>query len=237
MLTGRDRKMVSTILDGDSSKIARFNALGLHYNIASAKIYEVRLGAKDPFDRDFQQYIIAGLIAFDMQRMMGESQFVYRYEEGCFALRLEAALRETRQSLEPLLESSILATSLSEQGSTIRAIYERLATNGGLSLDNRGHRFDVGATKVLHFLNPNLFAIVDSNARRAYAPAQRTHFGDPKGGVLPSEWYVECMRCAQLDILNYGADRFQALEPGTPLTRIYDMLTFITGRDMSKRYD
>lgn len=230
-------KKVSSILDDASCKIARFNAVGLHYNIVATKVYEERVTVKNPFDRSFVQYIIAGLIAFDMQRTMGESKLVYRYEEGCFALRLETALREVRRPLEPLLESDIVKVDLSAQESVIRGIYERLASNGSLSLDNQSRRFEVGATKVLHFLNPNLFVIVDSNASRAMPLARKIHSLPQGHGLPPAGWYVDCLRCAQLDIANYGVDRFQALEPRTPLTRIYDKLTFITGREMSEKHE
>ena len=42
--------------------------------------------------------------------------------------------------------------------------------------------------------------------------------------------YLECMECAKADILSFGVDDFRSLDPGTPLTRIYDKLTFVTGR-------
>jgi hypothetical protein len=43
------------------------------------------------------------------------------------------------------------------------------------------------------------------------------------------------MKCAKEDILNYGVDNFRALEPETPLARIYDKLTFITGEGLAKK--
>jgi len=37
------------------------------------------------------------------------------------------------------------------------------------------------------------------------------------------------MKCAKADIFEYGIEKFMAIEKGTPITRIYDKLTFITG--------
>jgi hypothetical protein len=42
------------------------------------------------------------------------------------------------------------------------------------------------------------------------------------------------LKLAAEDITKYGINNFQALEPGIPITRIYDKLTFITGRDLNK---
>jgi len=67
-------RMASSILDDALTKIARFNSEGLHYNIVASKVYEERQRTRDPFGRAFQQYIIAGLIAFDMQRTMPKCQ-------------------------------------------------------------------------------------------------------------------------------------------------------------------
>lgn len=37
------------------------------------------------------------------------------------------------------------------------------------------------------------------------------------------------MKCAQKDIKEYGIKQLQEFEPNTPITRIYDKLTFTTG--------
>ncbi len=41
--------------------------------------------------------------------------------------------------------------------------------------------------------------------------------------------YIECMEWVKKDILDYGVEDFAAIEKGTPITRIYDKLTFVTG--------
>jgi hypothetical protein len=97
------------------------------------------------------------------------------------------------------------------------------AADGKGSLNQRRAAFHVGATKILHFLNPRAFIIVDSNARLAF---QEAH-GIPR--AYTSENYVKRLECAKQDVLEVGMDAFCALEAGVPLTRIYDKLTFMTG--------
>ena len=84
--------------------------------------------------------------------------------------------------------------------------------------------FHAGAAKTLHFLNPGLFIIVDSYAAKAFQMAHSVNPG------YSSRKYLQRMECAQSDIRNYGEPRFQELEPGTAMTRIYDKLTFMTGK-------
>ena len=87
----------------------------------------------------------------------------------------------------------------------------------------------VGATKILHFLNPELFIIVDSNAARAFRETHKIPFKKATQPGYLAELYINCMQCVQGDISTYGFERFQALEPGTPITKIYDKLTVVTG--------
>jgi hypothetical protein len=98
-------------------------------------------------------------------------------------------------------------------------------------LHEKGKAFPVGATKILHFLNPRLFIIVDSNAAKAFKRAPNLRFKNSTQSGYSGDFYVECMRHAQEDIREYGSENFQALERDVPITRIYDKLTFITGSE------
>jgi len=91
--------------------------------------------------------------------------------------------------------------------------------------------FYVGTSKILHFLNPELFIIVDSNAARAYRAAWQLPFRNTTQPGYSAELYVECMNREKVDISDYGVDKFRNLEPNTPITRIYDKLTFVTGSE------
>ena len=46
---------------------------------------------------------------------------------------------------------------------SMRALYDALVEYGANSLHIQQKRFDVGATKIMHFLHPELFIMIDSN--------------------------------------------------------------------------
>ena len=62
------------IVAGAKTKIEKFNSIGLHYNLAAEAVYKKRSSLNSPFNKKYLQYIIAGLIAFDMGRMIGDNR-------------------------------------------------------------------------------------------------------------------------------------------------------------------
>lgn len=207
-----------------AEKIARFNSIGLHYNLVAEAVYRFRAKLSDPFDPCYQPYITAALISFDMGRMMGRSG-VGRYDRhaGGFAAALARKLEILRPHLSHICDVRLDQLSLDCEGERIKEAYRILAQGGEESLNQRGGTFHVGATKILHFLNPQAFIIVDSNARLAF----QTSCEIPH--ALSDGRYLERLEHAKRDVLEFGVDEFCALEQGTPLTRIYDKLTFMTG--------
>ena len=218
------------ILRGAKQKIDDFNRIGLHYNLVASSVYKKRSTCADPFDRSFMQYIIAGLISFDMGRMMGKNK--YKMEGNGFGSRLNSKLLEIKPILTRLMNLSLTKIDLQQHKDAIVKAYDNLSANGNGALnENRKEHFHVGATKILHFLNPTLFIIVDSNAAKAFRKAHNVKFRKGTQPGYSSQRYIECMECAQRDILTYKRDHpegFEALERDTPITRIYDKLTFIT---------
>ncbi len=210
-------------------KVDEFNRTGLHYNLVAKAVDEERHKYVDPCTRSFMRYIIAMLISFDMGRMMGRVEEAYDFEGTGFGSRLTLKLHKIRPNLEQLMSLSLTEVDLQPYEKDILKAYCELSDAGEEALNQRKPRgknahFDVGATKVLHFLNPRLFIIVDSYAAKAFHMAH---------GVKPGyshQKYLERMKLAQEDILEYGVSRFQALEPDTPIMRIYDKLTFMTGK-------
>ncbi len=220
--------MTSSILENAATKIARFNDEGLHYNLVADGIYKMHGCISDPFNRSFLPYLVAGLIAFDIGRMMGTRR--YAIDKGRFASRLNAKLQEIKPLLEPFVKTSLVQIDLREHRDAIMKAYEVLSARGTGALNEDPTKcFYVGATKVLHFLNPELFVIVDSKASRTFKQVQRLPYKNTAQPGYSADRYVKCMQLAQKDILTYGLERFQALEPNTPVTRIYDKLTFVTG--------
>ncbi len=220
------------ILKNATRKVARYNEVCLHYNLVANQIYEKRfVDDTDPFDKSFLGYIVAGLISFDIGRMMGKGLVAkYEIEAGGFASRLNSKLQEIRPLLDPSMNLNLTQMDLQQNSRAIEAAYNTLSAKGNGALhDNQTKFFHVGATKILHFLNPRLFIIVDSNAARAFRGAHNLPFKNTTQPGYSAPLYIKCIECAQKDILTYGLEQFQALEPSIPITRIYDKLTFVTG--------
>lgn len=216
------------ILENAKVKIEEFNRIGLHYNLVANQIYTKRLVEDtDPFSQYFLRYIVAGLISFNMERMMGKAKYD---DQSGFLVRLKTKCSKIRSTLETLIDLRLTHIDLRQYEQAITESYGTFSANGSgaLNEDRRDH-FYVGAAKVLHFLNPELFIIVDSNAARAFRMAHNVKFTKSTQHGYSSERYIECMLFAQQDIMAYGEKQFEALDPGIPLTRIYDKLTFMTG--------
>jgi hypothetical protein len=220
------------ITDNAEIKIARFNEIGLHYNLVADSIYKKRYSdGIDIFSEEYLRYVIAGLISFEMERMMGSGS-KYDFNNG-FALRLFSKLQQIRPVLTPLINLSLAEINInqeSQESHNIMEIYNTLSTSGiGALHENPEKYFHVGATKVLHFLNPRLFIIIDSNAARAFRLIHNVPFRNTTQPGYSADLYLQCMKCAREEIKSYGVERLQALEPDTPITRIFDKLTFVTG--------
>jgi hypothetical protein len=219
------------IISNASSKIARFNATGYHYNFVAERIYAYRKQCPDPFGADYLPYIVAGLISFDIGRMMGlGSEQKYDISKNGFATKMFNKLRVLNGFIGHLVDKSILDTDFNKEKDKIKHAYDILSNKGrdGLHSDIE-KSFHVGATKILHFLNPEFFIIVDSNAARAFHEFHDVPFKNTTQPGYTAELYVKCMRHAQQDITTFGVYNFQDLEPGCPIARIYDKLTFATG--------
>ena len=210
-------------------KIDRFNKMGLHYNIVANHVYEKRRSLPDLFDSEYIPYLVAALISFDMERMMGTGADKYDVAAGGFATALRKKLTAIKPKIEPLTKISLVDVDLEKERENIESAYGELSAGGLGGLNQRGAGFHVGATKILHFLNPELFLIVDSNAARAFKTSHGINYRNTTQPGYTSEKYMRCMVIAQTDIGKRGLEAFRALDPGTPIARIYDKLTFATG--------
>lgn len=219
--------MAISILEDASKMIALFNSEGLHYNLVADAIHREHNRIGNPFNPSFLPYIIAGLVSFDMGRWMGKKK--YSLNDG-FASRLFSKLQQIRPLLEPIINLNLLLIDLQKNDDVIKESFSVLSARGTDALHSDPNKaFNVGATKILHFLNPELFIIIDSNAARTFRSAWKLPFKNATQPGYSAELYLECMKRARSEILNYGLSRFQALEPGTPVTRIFDKLTFVIG--------
>lgn len=218
------------ILDNAPEKIMRYNELCVHYNLVADCIYRVRRELNNVFNSRFLPFLIAGLISFDLGRMMGKGlEKRYDPERGGFATRLMEMMQAVQQNLHHLTNARLYEVNLNEERDNIITAYRQLASGGKNSLNQTGDEFHVGATKILHFLSPELFVIVDSNTARAFRMAHNVDFRNTTQPGYTADKYIECLRHAQSDINYFGTVEFHALENGTPTARIYDKLSYATG--------
>lgn len=213
-----------------SEKIRKFNERGLHYNLVADEVYRIRNSKLDPFDNEYMPYIIAALISFDMGRMMGSNaESRYDIKREGFANHLLKKLNTIKPYIDHLMKLRLEDFSLSSEKENIKMAYSILSSGGKDGLNQKQGEFHVGSTKILHFMNPRLFIIVDSNAARAFKLSHRVNFRNTTQPGYSKDKYIECMEHARTDILNFGVDEFCALDKGVPIARIYDKLTFMTG--------
>jgi hypothetical protein len=223
------------ITSNAKDKIEGFNSIGLHYNLVADAVYKMRSSLDSPFNSQYLKYIIAALISFEMERMMGPDRTSrYDREVGGFATLLAQKLAKVQPLISHLTRSNLTSLDIEKERESITAAYEMLAEDGVDGLNRRKGGFHVGATKILHFINPDGFLIIDSNASRAFRSHHDISFRNTTQPGYTADKYIACMKCAQEDILVYGVDNFLALEPETPMARIYDKLTFITGSDIQE---
>lgn len=213
-----------------NTKIARYNQLCLHYNLVADAVYGEWRRSGKPFAPQFRPYLIAALISFDMGRMMGGGPAKkYDVSAGGFAARLDGKLAQVRPLLDPLVDRDLFQVDLGAYRRDIVGAYNVLAAGGEGGLHEQGKAFHVGATKILHFLNPELFMIVDANA----AHALKIEMGIPyRSGTQPGysgERYADALSEVKRRIRDYGIERLRSLEVGTPTLRILDKLAFVYG--------
>ena len=217
------------ILDDPERAVARYNQLGLHYNLVADGIYRVLAGI-DPFSEEYERYIIAGLLAFDMVRMMGQGD-KYAVDGGAFRSRLRAKMRTIRPAIGDLPGSSLHRIDLASRAGAIETAYNHLAKEGPGALNaNPAHQFHVGATKILHWIAPKLFIMVDANVAKAFRENHQVDYKrSPQPGYTAKK-YVDCLRHAQDEICAYDLDKFMRIEPATPLARLFDKVAWVAGQ-------
>jgi len=224
-----------TLLDEHApSHVATYNAQCLHYNLIAEGVYRARRRIGDPLSPEFEPYIIAGLMGFDMGRTMGKGE-VYSLEAG-FGGRLHGCLNSVQADLKQLSRAgNLLVADLAKYGSVVERVYAVLASAGTLGA---GKNFHVGATKVLHWLFPDLLVMVDQNVARAFRHYLAVKFKDTTQPGYCCQKYVECPQKAQEEICRFGPSRFTTLDQtGTPVARIFDKIAFIRGANLPKPTD
>ena len=215
------------LIENASQKISRYNQFCLHYNLVANAIYQELRRSRAPLSLAYEPFLVAALISFDMGRMMGEG-IIQRYDTTAngFAARLHKKLREVESILAPFIHLDIFVGNMDELSSAIKDAYEKLSAGGQDGLHEQGNEFHVGATKLLHFLNPEMFMIVDRNTARAIRDAFAVPYKNSTQPGYSGKYYVQSLNATKKMMVGYGAERFRSLEPGTPVMRIFDKIAF-----------
>jgi len=217
--------------------IEKYNMLCLHYNIIADSCYKKRKSMTQALSDEYIKYVIAALIVFDMQRQMSKGlETKYDMNTTGFANALRQSLNLIKNELISLELYSICDIDLDKEKNTIEKIYNQINDDikAAMTNNNKSKNFDVGVTKILHFLHPDLFPIIDSNA----ANILKKYFGiNYKTGThgYSAEKYIKSMKKIQNYINEINCESFKRLEKGTPLTRIFDKITFITNMNEKKK--
>jgi len=218
------------ILSNALEKIKRYNQLCVHYNLVADGIYRTRASINDFLSSDYLPYIVAALISFDLGRMMGRGpEKRYDLHANGFARNLYDKLQHIKLSIGHLTNVRLCNANLSSEKANIIVAYDELASGGKNSLHQEGKEFHVGATKILHFINPELFVIIDSNTARAFRASHGISYRNSTQPKYSAEKYFNCLEYAKTDLINFGVNEFCSLEKGLPMARIYDKLSYAAG--------
>lgn len=216
------------LLDDAVECLRIYNERCVHYNLIAEGVYRARWDIGDPLTPKFQPYIIAGLIGFDMRRTMGAVD-PYSTTEG-FGLHLSNSLKSLEGDVRELASENLATADLGAIGSVVKRAYDCIAKGCAVS----EKRFHVGATKVLHWLFPDLFFVLDRNTAMAFQKHHLIGFRRTTQPGYSAEKYLKCLGKAKEEIVRFGVERFRALEPGTPVARLFDKVAFAVGAGWDK---
>jgi hypothetical protein len=213
-----------------ADRLQAYERDGLHYHLAASGVYEARKRIGNVFSAEFRPYIIAGLLSYDMGRQLGKAPYQI------FAERLARKLALVEPLIAPFMQSSLATVDLATAQAPISQAYELLAARGTGALNtNSTSAFYVGASKVLHWLNPELFLIIDSFIARAFHthpdPASRVRIIRAGAPCYSAALYLRCLAHAQREITAYGEAQLRRDGGGLPLMNIYGNVAFQYARE------
>ena len=211
-----------------STAIEKYNKMYMHYEVIARDCYSSRRNMAHALSDDFFPHIISALIAFGMQYQMGPgTEQKYNKNLNGFASRLSNALKVNSAAFLELELLSIESIDFAQFEDSIKTLYTALAINA--NLDDNGNDFHVGTTKVLHFIHPALFPIIDSKSSQVLRDEFGVVYRKSTQPGYSDERFIDSMKAIK-DLVNlHGTQSIQALEPYSPITRIFDKLAFVNG--------
>lgn len=188
------------------------------YNPAATAAYRVLATGRMPQSARAWSALNEALMRFDMYRQLG----AMASPGGKVRLAtLRRALTRHAPQLRELLSERISSASVRRRATMLRRLFDELSRRDRVV---PGKRFPVGITKALHFMNPELFLIIDKRV------AGKLHNHTKVLPKLASKYtgrdYVLALKVVAKEIAVYGLSRLRQLQPSQPLLRIVDKILF-----------
>ena len=226
---------IGVIFENAKNKIEYYNNLpkAETYNQAYKKVLSARKGSSSLVNDDGNiseeslKILEYGLRKFEMNR--------FNQMGNAFREKLSKKLQkgEIMEILKNLRDLRIESEEWKEHKDEIEKLYRELSTEGESSLHTGKKRFDVGATKIMNFLFPELFVMLDSNVAKTLNQLGLIKIRR-RGSTydFSFEIYWQVMKICKMELEEYQKRHgdLQSLldmddEP-TTLTRIFDKCAF-----------
>lgn len=76
--------------------------------------------------------------------------------------------------------------------------------------------------------------MLDHNAAMAFQKHHMIGFRRTTQPGYCAEKYLRCLEDAKEEIVQFGVERFRAVEPGSPVARLFDKIVFVVGAGWDK---
>lgn len=189
------------------------------YNPAAREAYRRLATGRMPQTSRAWSALGKALMAFDMYRQLGA---IKSPQSTARLANLRRLLTSHAPQLRKLLSKQLSSTCIARQSVTLRSLFDDLSATGYVV---PGKRFPVGTSKALHFMNPELFMIIDKRV------ASKLHRHTKALPSLASNYtggdYVLALTVVSRQLSAYGITRLRRLQPAQPLMRIVDKILFM----------
>jgi len=226
---------MGTIFEKVKEKIENYDVQrkGQQYNNAYRKVLNARAGSSSLIDEDGNvshqslEVIEEGLRRFEMAR--------FGKMDSKFSDRLKKKLQRNgiREILKKFRNLRIESQEWREYRDYAKKLYDILSAGGADGLSADGDRFDVGTTKIMNFLFPELFVMVDRHVAETLIELRLIRI-PRKGGTWDYSFgsYWRIMEICDQELKRYR-ERYGSVQSllesdkqPTTLTRIFDKCSF-----------
>lgn len=226
---------MGTIFEKVKDKIEKYDMQrkGQQYNNAYQEVLNARAGNNSLVDEDgivserSLKRIEEGLRKFEMAR--------FGKMDSKFSDKLKKKLQrdDIKEILKKFRNMRIESQEWQKYRDAVKKLYDILSAGGSDGLSADGDRFDVGATKIMNFLFPELFVMVDKHVTETLVRKGLIRISR-KGGTwdYSFESYWRIMEICNYELGQYR-ERYGSVQSllemdkqPTTLTRIFDKCCF-----------